>query len=163
MLTFEEKQTIIESFPQLTRKEVSMKRLNYHYMDSLYDKTIVVYHLHPNGNGFVFVGDLKKYKADKKGLINIRDYSEADLRTVISDSIQYLSEEVGGESVSEEPSEYEWRNEEGHKLTLMYEEMLWNIYADLNLVESFTSYKDAEGYLLEEGFEQVEEGTVKDS
>ena len=35
MLTFEQKQQIIETFPELTRKEVSMKRLNYHYEDSL--------------------------------------------------------------------------------------------------------------------------------
>ena len=75
MLTFEQKQAIIESFPQLTKKEISLKRLNYHFEDSLYEKTIVVEKLHPNGNGFVFVGDLLKYEkeAEGKGLFNIRD------------------------------------------------------------------------------------------
>ncbi|MCT6903984.1 MAG: hypothetical protein M3Z48_12145, partial [Lactobacillus sp.] len=78
MLTFEQKQAIIESFSELTKKEISLKRLNYHYMDSLYEKTIVVEKLHPNGNGFVFVGDLLRYEneANDKGLVNIRDYDE---------------------------------------------------------------------------------------
>ena len=45
MLTFEEKQQIIETIPELTRKDVSMKRVNYHYEESLYEKTVVVQHL----------------------------------------------------------------------------------------------------------------------
>ena len=71
MLTFEQKQTIIESYPQLTKKEISLKRINYHFENSLYEKTIVVEKLHPNGNGFVFVGDLLKYEkeASDKGLV----------------------------------------------------------------------------------------------
>ena len=95
MLTFEQKQQIIEEFPQLTKKEISLKRVNYHFEESLYEKTIVVEKLHPNGNGFVFVGDLLKYEKEAdKGLVNIRDYSEADLREIIQDAINYLSEEV---------------------------------------------------------------------
>ncbi|KRG12781.1 hypothetical protein [Lederbergia galactosidilytica] len=155
MLTFEEKQAIIESFPQLTRKDVSMKRLNYHYLDSLYDKTIVVYHLHPNGNGFVFVGDLQGYQADKKGLMNIRNASEEELRKVISDSIKYLSEGTEDKNGDIVLPEYEWLDQEGHKLILTCEETLWNIYAGMNLVESFPSYEDAESYLREEGFKQT--------
>ncbi len=78
MLTFEQKQAIIEEFSQLTKKEISLKRINYHFEGSLYEKTIVVEKLHPNGNGFVFVGDLLKYEkeANDNGLVNIRDYSE---------------------------------------------------------------------------------------
>ncbi|MCJ8009199.1 hypothetical protein ACFFF5_20675 [Lederbergia wuyishanensis] len=152
MLTFEEKQAIIESFPQLSKKEVSMKRLNYHFEESLYDKTVVVYHLHPNGNGFVYVGDLPAYQADNKGLVNIREVTEEELRKIIKDSIQYLSEDTM-ESLGEiSPQEYEWRNEEGQILVLIHEDMLWNIYAGLNLVDSFGSKKDAETYLIEEGF-----------
>lgn len=154
MLTFEEKQAIIESFSQLTRKEVSMKRVNYHFLKSQFDKTVVVHHLHPNGNGFVFVGDLKEYDADKKGLVNIREASEQELRKIISDSIQYLSEGAEEEADDTETLEYVWHDQEGHTLILTCEEMLWNIYAGLNLVESFTSHKDAESYLREEGYSQ---------
>ncbi|MBS4218631.1 hypothetical protein KHA96_09935 [Bacillus sp. FJAT-49711] len=152
MLTFEEKQAIIESFPELTKKEVSMKRLNYHYTDSLYDKTVVVHHLHPNGNGFVYVGDLPGYNADKKGLVNIREATEKELRKTIKDSIQYLSEDAVGNGEDIHSPEYEWRNGEGESLVLINEDMLWNIYAGLNLVDSFGSKNDAETYLKEEGF-----------
>lgn len=155
MLTFEEKQAIIESFPHLSKKEVSMKRLNYHFADSLYDKTVVVYHLHPNGNGFVYVGDLPQYQADHKGLVNIREATEEELRKMIKDSIQYLSEEIVDSSEVINLQEYNWRNEEGQTLVLIHEDMLWNIYAGLNLVDSFGSKSDAENYLEEEGFKQI--------
>jgi hypothetical protein len=85
MLTFEQKQTIIESFPELAKKDVSLKRVNYHFEGSLYDKKTVIYHLHPNGNGFVFVGELKKYNADSKGMSNIREATEDELREMIAD------------------------------------------------------------------------------
>lgn len=153
MLTFEEKQAIIETFPELTRKEVSLKRLNYHFEESLYDKTIVVNYLHPNGNGFVYVGDLPQYNADDRGLINIKEATEEELREMIKDSINYLSDgKVKETQKILVPLEQEWRNEVGQTLTLMHEDMLWNIYTGLNLEESFESQREAESYLREEGF-----------
>lgn len=152
MLTFEEKQTIIESFPQLSKKEVSMKRINYHFEDSVYDKTVVIQYLHPNGNGFVFVGDLPQYDADQRGLVNIREASEAELRSMIEDSIQYLSESDKDDEIEENSQEQEWRNNEGQVLILTNEDMRWNIYIGLNLEESFGSKEEAEQYLLDEGF-----------
>jgi len=150
MLTFEQKTAIIESFPELTKKEVSLKRVNYHFEGSLYDKKTVVYHLHPNGNGFVFVGELKDYDADSKGLVNIRETSEEELRKMITDSIAILSEE---EEFEEEVEEVEiWKNREGQELKLIHEDTLWNIYHGVNLEESYESYAEAEEYLLSEGF-----------
>ena len=150
MLTFEQKQTIIESFPGLTKKEISMKRVNYHFMDSLYEKTIVVEKLHPNGNGFVFVGDLLRYEeeANDKGLVNIRDYDEQQLREIIEDAIQYLSEEAE----EQEPIEEIWRNREGAQLMLAFEQRSWNVYHGGNLEEAFGTHDAAKEYLLEEGF-----------
>ena len=150
MLTFEQKQTIIESFPELTKKEISLKRLNYHLMDSLYEKTIVVEKLHPNGNGFVFVGDLLRYEeeAKDKGLVNIRDYDEQQLREIIEDAIQYLSEEAE----EQEPIEEIWQNREGAQLMLAYEQRSWNVYHGGNLEEAFGTHDAAKEYLLEEGF-----------
>ncbi|QFG00592.1 hypothetical protein PB01_18350 [Psychrobacillus glaciei] len=151
MLTFEEKEAIIQEFTQLTRKEVSMKRVNYHYEASLYEKTTVIYHLHPNGNGFVYVGDLPQYEeANDKGLLNIRDASADELRKLIKDSIAYLSTEE--EELLDEEVEEEWKNKEDSKLTLLQEDTLWNIYHGYNLEESFGSYEEAKSYLLEEGF-----------
>ncbi|OES46637.1 hypothetical protein [Domibacillus iocasae] len=154
MLTFEEKKAIIDTFPQLVAKEVSLKRVNYHFEESLYEKTVVVYHLHPNGNGFVFVGDLPGYAADSKGLVNIRDFSETDLRAVIADSIRYLSDKAEDEVIEQEElvKETEWRNREGQVLVLANEDELWNVYVGMNLEESFESFKEAERYLTEEGF-----------
>lgn len=150
MLTFEQKQAIIESFSELTKKEISMKRVNYHYMDSLFEKTIVVEKLHPNGNGFVFVGDLLRYEneANDKGLVNIRDYDEQQLRAIIEDAITYLGEE----QEEEEPIIETWCNREGDQLELAFEQRSWNVYHRENLEEAFGTYDAAKEYLLEEGF-----------
>ena len=151
MLTFEQKQEIIESFPQLVKKEISLKRLNYHYEDSLYEKTIVVEKLHPNGNGFVFVGDLLKYEKEAvKGLVNIRDYSEAQLREVIQDAIDYLGEE----EVDEGPIIEIWSSREGSEIELIYNGRSWDVFFQDNLEESFGTREAAVEYLREEGFRQ---------
>ena len=150
MLTFEQKQEIIESFPQLTKKEISLKRVNYHFEGSLYEKTIVVEKLHPNGNGFVFVGDLLKYEkeAGDNGLVNIRDYDEEALREIVRDAINYLSEEE--EEIL--PIVETWTSREGTKLELEFNDRSWNIYHQGNLEESFGTREDAIAYLREEGF-----------
>lgn len=152
MLTFEQKVTIIESFPELTKKDVSLNRVNYHFEGSLYDKKTVVYHLHPNGNGFVFVGELKKYESDNKGMASIREATETELRQMLTDSIGILSEE---EEFEEEVIEEQvWKNNEGQELKLVHEDTLWNIYHTHNLEESYGSFEEAEEYLLVEGFEK---------
>lgn len=150
MLTFEQKQAIIETFPELTKKEISLKRLNYHFDDSLYEKTIVVEKLHPNGNGFVFVGDLAPYQhlTNDKGLLNIRDFDEVALKEVIAASIKYLAEE-------EQPIIETWRNSANVDLQLMYENRSWAIYHQENLEEAFGTREAAIAYLDEEGFHQV--------
>ena len=150
MLTFEQKQEIIESFPQLTKKEISLKRVNYHFEGSLYEKSIVVEKLHPNGNGFVFVGDLLKYEkeAGDNGLVNIRDYSEEALLEIVRDAINYLSEEE--EEIL--PIVETWTSREGTKLELEFNDRSWNIFHQGNLEESFGTREDAVAYLREEGF-----------
>ena len=151
MLTFEQKQAIIESFPELTRKDVSMKRVNYHYEDSLYDKTVVVQHLHPNGNGFIYVAGVPGYDADERGLVNIREATEEELRKTIADSIQALSQ---GED-EEQSVEQKWVNADGEELILMEELGAWNLYHGLNLEDSFGDYAEALAYLKEEQFKQA--------
>lgn len=148
MLSFEQKQSIIESFPELTKKEISMKRVNYHYEDSLYEKTIVVEKLHPNGNGFVYTGDLLKYDqlANDKGLVNIRDFEEQELREIIRDAIDFLSEDL------EIPVVEKWASRDGVILELRHHRRDWNIYYQDNLEETFGTRESAVEYLLEEGF-----------
>ncbi|GAE94907.1 hypothetical protein JCM21714_4107 [Gracilibacillus boraciitolerans JCM 21714] len=156
MLTFEQKLKIIESFPELTRHDVSMNRVNFHYEESADDKKNVVYHLHPNGNGFVYAEYLSDYDTDHKGMINIRDFSEAELRTLIQMSIESLALTSGAEApIVEEFEEERWINSEKHSLLLVNEGDLWNVYAGLNLDGTFRSYNEARAFLEEEGFRRA--------
>lgn len=151
MLTFEQKQAIIETFPELSKKAISLKRLNYHFEDSQYDKTIVVQQLHPNGNGYVFVGDGGPYESDERGLVNIREASEEELKEMIRYSIALLSTK---EEQAEDATEQKWVNKEGSELQLVNEDDLWNIYHGQNLEDSFESQEAAILYLKEEGFKR---------
>ncbi|WP_147534007.1 hypothetical protein [Bacillus marasmi] len=155
MLSFEEKLAIIESFPELTRKNVSLGRVNFQYEESVTDKKNVVYHLHPNGNGFVYAGWDSDYPTDDKGLVNIRDFSKAELRSIIQESIQSLAPRtVAEEAIIGEAFEERWIDGDNHSLILVDEDGMWNIYAGLNLDESFASYLEAEQYLIAEGFKR---------
>lgn len=150
MLTFEQKLAVIESFKELQRKNVSLGRINFHFEESIYDKKNVVYHLHPNGNGFVYAEYVKVYAANDKGMVNIRDFSEEELRSIIKKSIHSLS--VHEDEQIEEFEEEKWTNEDGQTLVLILEDGMWNVYAGLNLDGTFTTYKEAANYLHEEGF-----------
>ncbi|MGG4489414.1 hypothetical protein [Metabacillus idriensis] len=150
MLTFEQKLAVIETFNELQRKNVSLGRINFQFEDSIYDKKNVVYHLHPNGNGFVYAESVKGYAVNDKGMVNIRDFSEEELRSIIKKSIHSLS--VQEDAQAEEFEEETWTNEDGQTLILIQEDDMWNVYAGLNLDGTFTTYKEAANYLHEEGF-----------
>ncbi|TDL79169.1 hypothetical protein [Peribacillus frigoritolerans] len=150
MLTFEQKLAVIETFNELQRKNVSLGRINFQFEDSIYDKKNVVYHLHPNGNGFVYAEHVKGYAANDKGMVNIRDFTEEELRSIIKKSIHSLS--VQEDEQAEEFEEEKWTNEDGQTLILIQEDDMWNVYAGLNLDGTFTTYKEAANYLHEEGF-----------
>ncbi|KIY21712.1 hypothetical protein [Mesobacillus subterraneus] len=153
MLTFDQKLSIIESFQELERKNVSMNRVNFHYPDSSYDKKIVVYHLHPNGNGYVYGEFLDGYESDGKGMVNIRDFTGDELKTIIELSIESLTASNTIESaIIEDYKDERWVNTENHTLILVHEEDSWNVYAGLNLDGTFLSYNEAKQYLEEEGF-----------
>lgn len=155
MLTFDEKLTIIESFPQLERKDVSLKRINFQLPNSISDKKNIVYHLHPNGNGFVYAGHLDHYDTDDKGMVNIRDFSAEQLRSILTESIAGLSQQaksINEEAIIGDLKEERWVNKEGDVLVLLYESEVWNIYFGLNLDESFDTYEEAIDFMREEGF-----------
>ncbi|WP_226668755.1 hypothetical protein [Metabacillus litoralis] len=154
MLTFEEKLAIIESFPELERNDVSLKRVNFHYNDSSYDNKNVVYHLHPNGNGFVYAGKMTGYETNDKGMVNIRDFAEKELREIIRDSISSLTYKKIENP--DEPTEEVWMNENTITLTVLNEEDLWNVYSeDGGLDGTFNTYKEASNYLETEGFSRI--------
>jgi hypothetical protein len=153
MLTFEEKIAIIESFSELERKNVSLGRVNFHFEGSVYDKKNVVYHLHPNGNGYVYGEFLSGYDLDSKGMVNIREFSAEELKTIIRKSIDSLSPASTAEAaIIEDHEEERWVDEENHTLLLVNEDDMWNVYSGLNLDGTFLSYSEAKQYLEEEGF-----------
>ncbi|NRD79694.1 hypothetical protein HPT25_20235 [Bacillus sp. BRMEA1] len=158
MLNFEEKLAIIESFPELERVNVSLGRVNFQFNESIYDKKNVVYHLHPNGNGFIYAGLLSNYPTNEKGLVNIRDYSAEDLKQIIKESIRSLSgaEKLVAEAaiIGDQQAE-RWVNVEKETLLLIQELDVWNIYFGLNLEETFDTREEAETFLLEEGFKKL--------
>lgn len=152
MLTFEEKIKIAEEFVELEKKEVSMGRVNFHFEESAYDKKNVVYHLHPNGNGFVYAGLVSGVKTDDRGMVNIREYSAEDFRNLIKEALASLQMD---ESTEEEFEIEEWENIEDQLLVLMPEEDGWNVYAGLQLDGTFNTYGEAIDYLEKEGFKRV--------
>jgi hypothetical protein len=158
MLTFNEKLAIIETFPELERKDVSLKRVNFQLPSSASDKKNVVYHLHPNGNGFVYAGNLDSYQTDDKGMVNIRDFSADELQKLIKASIESLlpvEKSLAEEAIIGNQVEERWVNDEKHHLIVINENDTWNIYFGLNLEESFDTYGEAEEFLQEEGFRRV--------
>lgn len=163
MLTFEQKLKIFDCFPELQRKDVSLGRVNYHYEESSHDKKTVAYHLHPNGNGFVFAGLLEGYDVDSKGFVNIREYSEEDLRSLVKKSIASLTTNekdlqdtpsVSIPSTLNVPSSGGgmWVDANGQQLTLKYEDDLWYIYSGISIEMVFETREEAGEYLAEEGF-----------
>ncbi|NQX58461.1 hypothetical protein [Paenibacillus qinlingensis] len=158
MLSLDEKLAIAASFPELARKDVSLGRINFHYLESDYEKTTVLYHLHPNGNGFVYAEYIPGCTVDAKGLINIRDYSEDELREIIAKSIQSLTRS-GSPKISkveevQNPQEEIWVDEDGNTLSVTFVEDLWYIYAGENLDCAFETYEEVQEYLEEEGFDK---------
>jgi hypothetical protein len=157
MLSFEEKLAIIESFPELTRKNVSLGRVNFHFEESVSEKKNVIYHLHPNGNGFVYAEYLQGYETDEKGMANIRDFSADELRSIIQKSIISLSPKTTNEEaiIGDSTVEEKWMDENNHTLILLQEDDMWNIYSGLNLDNTFDTYNEAVEYLEEEGFKKI--------
>lgn len=167
MLTFEQKLAIIEAFPELVRKSVSMGRVNFHYEESAYDKKTVVYHLHPNGNGFVYAGQAAGWEAeaDDRGMVNIREFDEDALHAIIEASIQSLRpapssseatahEQWNGEDLNSE----KWVNSKHHQLKVIYDNEMWMIFGGKQfdqLEDAFETYEEAVDYLHEEGFNRI--------
>ncbi|MDQ6418754.1 hypothetical protein RB620_04805 [Paenibacillus sp. LHD-117] len=163
MLTFQQKIDIIASFPVLQRKDVSLGRVNFHFEESVHEKKTVAYHLHPNGNGFVYAALLGDVPVDAKGMANIRDYSEDELRKLVARSIASLSgdgSEDEDDSLTDAarperkrlPVTEQWLSPGGEPYTLLFDEEMWYLYAEDQLDMAFESYKEALEYLADEEF-----------
>ncbi|CAH2714280.1 hypothetical protein BACCIP111895_01441 [Neobacillus rhizosphaerae] len=157
MLTFNEKLAVIDEFSGLERKNVSLGRINFQFPNSISEKKNIVYHLHPNGNGFVYAGQLENYETDEKGMVNIRDFSADQLRQLIKEAIHALSPlepNTVEEAIIGDSNEERWADKENNQLIVINENDAWNIYFGLNLDASFDTYQEAVEFLTEEGFQR---------
>ncbi|MBC1522461.1 hypothetical protein HB912_12465 [Listeria aquatica] len=155
MLSFEEKRKIITRFTVLEEKPVSMKRYNYHYPASKRDKTVLVKHLHPNGNGFVYAPYLEGEEVlDKEGYVNIYEATEDKLIQLIERAITYMDSD--GEAYQEGDT-FVYQNDAGELLKLVFENKMWIVYAYENVEAVFKSLDQAESYLADEGFFEEQE------
>lgn len=165
MLSFEQKLQILESFPELQRKNVSLGRVNFIYEESQSDKKTIALHFHPNGNGFVYTGLTAGYDMDEKGYVNIREYTAEQLKLIVEDSIRTLSTNdekntstINSDSESPNNSDYyfqepeEWKNDDGEILSLNRDDDLWYVFTGMNIEMVFGTQQEAEEYLREEGF-----------
>lgn len=154
MLSFEQKIAIMDSFPELERKDVSMGRVNFHFEGSVFDKKSVGYHFHKNGNGFVFAGRLPDIDTDERGYVNVRDYGEQELRELVASSIRSLSGDGDADAAiePEDGQEEAWDGPNRSVLTVKFEDDMWHVFAGLNLDGAFETYEEAKEYLIEEGF-----------
>ncbi|MED4924519.1 hypothetical protein P9743_10050 [Anoxybacillus geothermalis] len=98
MLSFEHKKAIFRSFKQLQEKPISNNRVNYVYPESLQRGKVLARELSPSGNGYVNgkymdseIIKKKGYNVDRRGWINIADFSEEQLREVIEIAMMSMS------------------------------------------------------------------------
>ncbi|AIS60148.1 hypothetical protein [Listeria ivanovii] len=149
MLNFEEKKALIESMGDFELHEISMDRMNVHYPESKRDKKIIVKHLHPNGNAFIYAPFLEVEPLDKQGYVNVKDYSENEIRVLLEEAKEYMDKDEAG---YKEGLTKIYQDKNGDRLSLVYENEMWVVYTGENLEAVFPTMEGAEGYLLDEGF-----------
>ncbi|HEL6659649.1 TPA: hypothetical protein UPG49_001005, partial [Listeria monocytogenes] len=113
------------------------------------DKKIIVKHLHPNGNAFVYAPFLEVEPLDKQGYVNVKDYSENEIRVLLLEAKEFMDSDEDG---YKEGLTKIYQDNSGEKLSLVYENKMWVIYTGENLEAVFPTLESAEGYLLDEGF-----------
>ncbi|MGD8189416.1 DUF6946 family protein [Brevibacillus ginsengisoli] len=114
MLSFIEKRAIILSFPELIEIQDSEGRVNYEYIESKKRRKVIAREFHPSGNGYVYSDTTHLYDVDERGWVQIKDFTEKELRLIIMRAIVSLSEEAENfsNSLIFRPIKYaeEWRS-----------------------------------------------------
>ncbi len=89
-LSFDDKRSILRSFPELIEVPMSNERLSYHFEGSQQPRKVIVTQLSPTGNAYVCGAYLKdrSYVVDARGWISIKDFSKTELREVVAKAIE---------------------------------------------------------------------------
>ncbi|EJX8145222.1 hypothetical protein OEO26_002993, partial [Listeria monocytogenes] len=86
---------------------------------------------------------------DKQGYVNVKDYSENEIRVLLLEAKEFMDSDEDG---YKEGLTKIYQDNSGEKLSLVYENKMWVIYTGENLEAVFPTLESAEGYLLDEGF-----------
>jgi hypothetical protein len=89
-LSLRHKRNIFNSFPELTEKISKNGMVGYDYEGSRHRKKEIARELSYTGNGYIYVGYLVAYthEMDDRGFLNISNFSETELRQIISKVIE---------------------------------------------------------------------------
>jgi hypothetical protein len=95
MLSFEEKKAIFHLF-KLKEKKISNGKINFLYPESKQKGQVLAKELQSSGNGYVNGKYLPKeicpeYKVDARGWISIKEFSDEELKTVITEAMTSMS------------------------------------------------------------------------
>jgi hypothetical protein len=92
-LSFKQKRNIFRSFPELTEVTDKTGRISYNFEGSRQKRKQLVRELTHTGNGYIYGGFLPEYRhlIDDRGWINIRDFSESELREIVAKVIRSFS------------------------------------------------------------------------
>lgn len=95
MISFEEKKAIFHLF-KLKEKKISNGKINFLYPESKQKGQVLAKQLQPSGNGYVIGKYMSKevsneYKVDARGWISIKEFSDEELKKVISEAMSSMS------------------------------------------------------------------------
>ena len=92
MLSYQDKIRILESIPELSRKNISNARVNFVFYDARGKRRAVASEIYLTGNGYLCVRFLEEYLhlRDTSGFINIDQHveGEGELRALVAEIIQ---------------------------------------------------------------------------
>jgi hypothetical protein len=94
MLSREKKCEIILSFPNIIQKENANDRIKFDYEASKAPGKEIIRQLSYAGNGYInakYMSHGNGYTIDPRGWINIKEFSEDELRTIIKKVIESMS------------------------------------------------------------------------
>jgi pyruvate dehydrogenase complex dehydrogenase (E1) component len=91
MLSLDQKLAVFGEFDELKKESISYERINFKYPDSKKRKQVIARELHQSGNGYVYGGYIKRFKTDSRGWVNIKYFTEDELRNIIREAIGSFS------------------------------------------------------------------------
>jgi hypothetical protein len=94
MLSREKKCEIILSFPNIIQKQIANDRIKFDYEESKAPGKEIIGELSHTGNGYInakYMSHVSGYSVDPRGWINIKEFSEDELRIIIQKVIDSMS------------------------------------------------------------------------